>query len=96
MRTFLFRNPQRERLWASGCWNPRDIIVCPKKCLVVDDGGKSRTGLAPGNFLYFVGTKRRNYMELKPVKSLQALLRLSILIQKAVALPALPFFVSQP
>ncbi len=81
---------------ASGCRNPRDIIVCAKKCLVVDDGGKSRTGFAPGNFLFFVGTKRRNYMELKPVKSLQVLLRRSILIQKAVVPPAVPFFVSQP
>jgi len=46
------------------------------------------------NFLFFRRDKRRNYMELKPVKSLQVLLRLSILIQKAVAPPALPFFVS--
>jgi len=68
-----------------------------RNALVVDDGSRrSRSGLAPGNFLFFVGTKRRNYMELKPVKSLQVLLRRSILIQIAVVPPAVPFFVSQP
>src|SRR5260221_13835519 len=74
MRTFLFR----EIVSLSGSW-PRDAGIpgtssfVQRKCLVVDDGGKSRTGFAPGNFLFFVGTKRRNYMELKPVKSLQVL-----------------------
>jgi hypothetical protein len=64
------------------------MSVFERNAWVVDDGGKSRTGLAPGNFLFFVGTKRRNYMELEPVKSLSVLLRLSILILKAIAQPA--------
>jgi len=46
-----------------------------------------------GNFLFFVGTKAQLYGT-EAVKSLELLLRRSILIQKAVAPPALPFFVS--